>query len=138
MERNEVILLDTHAAIWLITENADLGPRSRRMIRSAVDDSALFVSAITFWEIALLGSRRRLRPSRSAAEQRTTVLNSGIQELPITGEIAILAVELNNLPGDPADRFIMATAIAHGATLMTADEALLSGRHAVRRADASR
>ena len=133
-----MILLDTHAAIWLITENAVLGPRSRRMIHSAVADGVLFVSAITFWEIALLGSRRRLRPSRSPAEQRATVLNSGVHELPLTGEIAIRAVELDNLPGDPADRFIVATAIAHGATLMTADEALLNWQHAVRRADASK
>jgi PIN domain nuclease of toxin-antitoxin system len=138
VERNEVILLDTHAAIWLITENANLGPRSRRMIRSAVADSAHFVSAITFWEIALLGSRRRLRPSRSPAEQRATILGSGVQELPITGEIAILAVELTNLPADPADRFIVATAIKHGAILVTADEALLNWRHSVRRADASK
>ena len=50
------------------------------------------------------------------------VLAAGVQELPITGEIAIRAVELNNLPGDPADRFIMATAITHGATLVTADD----------------
>jgi PIN domain nuclease of toxin-antitoxin system len=108
------------------------------MIRSAVAESALFVSAITFWEIALLGSRRRLRPSRSPTEQRATILGSGIQELPLTGEITILAVELNNLPGDPADRFIVATAIKHGVTLVTADEALLNWRHSVRRVDASK
>jgi hypothetical protein len=32
----------------------------------------------------------------------------------------------------------MATAIKHAATLVTADEALLNWRHAVRRADASK
>ena len=133
-----MIVLDTHALIWLITANANLGPRSQRMIRSAIADSAVFVSAITFWEIALLTAKQRLRPSRSPADQRLTVLDSGIQELPVTGEIAINAVELNNLPGDPADRLIVATAIWHGATLMTADEALLNWRHTLRRTDASK
>jgi PIN domain nuclease of toxin-antitoxin system len=133
-----VILLDTHAAIWFITEASDLGPKSRAAARTALREDWLFVSAITFWEIAFLASRRRLRPSRPPAEQRATVLGAGVQELPITGEIAIRAVELDNLPGDPADRFIMATAITHGATLMTADEALLEWRHAVRRTDASK
>ena len=66
------------------------------------------------------------------------VLEAGVKELPITGEIAIRAVELNNLPGDPADRFIMATAITHGATLVTADDALLNWQHSVLRADASK
>jgi len=135
--RDEVILLDTHAAIWFVTEDAGLGPRSRTISRSALAEGTLFVSAITFWEIAFLASRRRLRPSRSPAEQRRTILDAGIQELPLIGEIAILAVELNNLPGDPADRFIMATAINHGATLVTADNALLQWQHSVRRADAS-
>ncbi|MEA2880266.1 MAG: hypothetical protein QOF14_5462 [Hyphomicrobiales bacterium] len=133
-----MIVLDTHAAIWFVTEDSNLGPRARVMARSALREGTLFVSAISFWEIALLTARRRLRPARSPAEQRVTVLGAGVQEMPISGEIAILAVELNNLPGDPADRFIMATAIKHAATLVTADEALLNWRHAVRRADASK
>lgn len=133
-----MILLDTHAAIWLITDDSRLGPKSRAMINSAVDDDALFVSAITFWEIAFLAVRRSVRPARTPAEQRMRVLEAGVQELPITGEIAIRAVELNNLPGDPADRFIMATAITHGATLVTADNALLNWLHSVRREDASK
>ena len=132
-----MIVLDTHAAIWFVTEDSNLGPRARVMARSALAEGALFVSAITFWEIALLASKRRLRASRSPAEQRASVLDAGVQELPITGEIAIRAVELNNLPGDPADRFIVATAVKHGATLITADEALLNWRHTVPRADAS-
>jgi len=131
MERDEVILLDTHAAIWFVTNNSNLGANARAKARSALTDAALFVSAITFWEIAFLVIRRRLRPLRSPAEQRMTVLEAGVQELPITGEIAILAVELGNLPGDPADRFIVATAITHGATLITADEALLAWRHSL-------
>ena len=127
MGRNELILLDTPAAIWLITESDFLGPTSRATIRSAVADGALFVSAITFWEIALLVSKRRLQALRTASQQRMTILNSGVHELPITGEIAILSVELENLPADPADRLIVATAIKHSATLITADEALLHG-----------
>jgi len=89
-------LLDTHAAIWPITESDFLGPTSRATIRSAVADGALFVSAITFWEIALLASKRRLQALRTPSQQRMTILNSGVHELPITGEIAILSVELES------------------------------------------
>jgi PIN domain nuclease of toxin-antitoxin system len=53
-----------------------------------------------------------------------------------TGEIAIVAGELDGLHGDPADRFIAATAIVHDATLVTADERLLRWRHPLRRQNA--
>lgn len=75
---------------------------------------------------------------RSPAVQRTTILEAGAIELPLTGDIALRAVELEGLPADPADRFIAATALVHNATLMTADEAILDWRHTLRRQDASK
>jgi PIN domain nuclease of toxin-antitoxin system len=69
---------------------------------------------------------------------RAELLSTGIIELPLTGSIAISAVQLQDLHGDPADRFIAATALAHDATLMTADSRLLRWRHAVRRQNAAK
>jgi PIN domain nuclease of toxin-antitoxin system len=43
---------------------------------------------------------------------------------------------LGGLPEDPADRFIVASALSHGAALVTADEALLRWPHALERVDA--
>ena len=63
------------------------------------------------------------------------MLQPGFSRMPLTGDIAILAVRLD-LHSDPADRFIAATAIAHDATLMTADESLLGRRSKVRRINA--
>jgi PIN domain nuclease of toxin-antitoxin system len=68
---------------------------------------------------------------------RAKLLGAGICELPLTGDIAILAGELDALHGDPADLMIVTMAIAHDATLMTADENLLKWRHRVKRQDAS-
>jgi PIN domain nuclease of toxin-antitoxin system len=138
MGRDEVILLDTHAAVWLVTNDSSLGPRSRSIARSALADGTLGLSAISFWEIALLVSKGRMNAARSPAEQRMTILRTGMQELPLTGDIAVMAVELFGLPADPVDRFIVATAITHGATLVTADAALLKWRHPVKRQDASK
>jgi PIN domain nuclease of toxin-antitoxin system len=81
-------------------------------------------------------TKRRLRSADSAAETRRQILGAGAIELPLTGEIAIVAGELDGLHGDPADRFIAATAIAHDATLMTADQRLLDWRHGLRRQNA--
>ena len=131
-----MILLDTHAALWFTTDSESLGKKSRRITDHALKDSQLAVSAISFWEIALLVAKRRLRLIDSATETRRLVLGGGVIELALTGEIAILAGELENLHADPADRFIAATAIAHNAMLVTADERLLRWRHPVRRQNA--
>ena len=131
-----MILLDTNAAIWLALDSPDLGRRSRRLVEKAVRDGLLAISAISFWEIALLIKKGRMRRPNSVGELRHQLLSSGTTELPLTGEIAISAGELDGLHGDPADRFIAATAIIHGATLMTADERLLRWRHPLPRENA--
>jgi PIN domain nuclease of toxin-antitoxin system len=130
-----VILLDTHAAIWLAIDQG-LGKQSQRIADKALADDCLAISAISFWELAMLIAKRRLRALKSPAEERAKMLAAGIRELPLTGEIAILAAELENLNGDPADRIIAATAIAHDATLMTADSRLLGWRHRLKRQNA--
>jgi PIN domain nuclease of toxin-antitoxin system len=134
----EVILLDTHAAIWMATNSESLGTQSRSIIEQALVEERLAVSAISFWEIALLIERGRLESRNPPSDLREEILGSGIVELPLKGDIAILAVGLANLPGDPADRFIAATAIVHDAILVTADARLLRWQHKLRRQDASR
>jgi PIN domain nuclease of toxin-antitoxin system len=131
-----VILLDTHVAIWSTVDSGSLGKRTRRLVREAVPKDQLAVSAVSFWEIALLIAKHRIRFPESAAELRRQILSVGAAELSLTGEIAILAGELEGLHADPADRFIAATAIAHDATLITADERLLRWRHKLRRHNA--
>jgi PIN domain nuclease of toxin-antitoxin system len=105
-------------------------------LERALADDRLAVSAISFWEIALLVSKKRFETSKAPKVLRTELLDTGIVELPLTGQIAILAVDLQNLHGDPADRFIAATAIAHDATLLTADKRLLDWRHKLKRHNA--
>jgi PIN domain nuclease of toxin-antitoxin system len=130
-----VILLDTHAAIWFALDDG-LGRRSQAMADQALAEDRLTVSAISFWEIALLAAKRRLKPNTPATELRRSLLAAGVLELPLTGEIALRAVDLGSLPADPADRFIVATAIIHQATLITADDHLLAWRHTIKRQNA--
>jgi PIN domain nuclease of toxin-antitoxin system len=130
-----VILLDTHAAIWFMRNDPALGTKSRTLAVAALEEDQLAVSAISFWEMALLIQKGRLRTLKDAGEQRRRMLSSGLVELPLTGDIALLAVELT-LHGDPADRFIAATAITHEATLITTDERLLGWRSKLKRHNA--
>jgi PIN domain nuclease of toxin-antitoxin system len=131
-----VILLDTHVAIWLANEDRNLGAQAREIILRAREDSELAISAVSFWEIALLVSKDRLELHKDAFVLRIDLLNSGVTEVPLTGDVAMLAVGLENLHADPADRFIAATAIAHDALLITADDRLLRWSHGLRRHNA--
>lgn len=133
-----MILLDTHCLLWMTGNDPLLGGHSRVLVETARAGGELAVSAISFWEIALLASKRRLELEEAPATLRRELLDTGVIETSLTGEIAILAAELKNLHGDPADRFIVATAIAHGATLITADRELLRWRHKLPRQNATK
>jgi PIN domain nuclease of toxin-antitoxin system len=129
------VLLDTHAAIWFASEDAALGKRSRTLSNEALAEGRLCISPISFWEIALLVEKGRLEAGAPASELRSLLLDAGVVELALTGDIALLSATLD-LHGDPADRFIAATAITHRATLLTADARLLDSKHAVKRQNA--
>ena len=88
-----MILLDTHAAIWFTTDSG-LGKRSQAISDDALADDRLAVSAVSFWEISMLISKRRLRSVESATDLRKRVLDSGVNEVPLTGDVAILAGKL--------------------------------------------
>ena len=132
-----MILLDTHAAVWFTTDSG-LGKRSQAIADKALADDQLMVSAVSFWEVAMLIAKGRVRSIKSALDLRDIVLNAGISEIPLTGNIAILAGTLDGLHGDPADRFIVATAITFDATLMTADATLLHWAHKLKRQNAEK
>jgi PIN domain nuclease of toxin-antitoxin system len=131
-----VIVLDTHVLVWAVNDERKLGRRARALIDQCWAAGKVAVPAIAFWEIGLLHARRRLRLPSPVREWRDAVLAAGALELPLDGAVAVRALELAGLHDDPADRFIAATALVHGATLMTADERLLDWRHAMERQDA--
>jgi PIN domain nuclease of toxin-antitoxin system len=56
-----VIILDTHALIWLTEGQPELGDRARHLADEALGHDDLGVSAITLWEIAMLHQRGRIQ-----------------------------------------------------------------------------
>ena len=85
-----MILLDTHAAIWLASDEPLLGQKSSSMALVARSENQLAISAISSWEIALLIAKDRLEVHRRPAELRTALLDTGVIELALTGDIALL------------------------------------------------
>lgn len=119
------MILDTHALLWMDRNDPALGQEARQEIDAAWRTGQLAVSAISFWEAAMLAERGRIVLPMPVTLWREDWIRAGLTEIPVDGRIALLATQLENLHRDPADRFIMATAIDRNATLMTADRLIL-------------
>jgi len=121
------LLLDTHVLVWLVEGVESLAPRHRTRLVETAAEQALTVSAISFWEVAMLERARRLSLTCPVEAWRHDVLaTAGLAELPVGGAIAVEAVRLpGTLHADPADRIIVATARLEAATLVTHDRRIL-------------
>ena len=123
-----MILVDTHAWIWLLGNEPRLGSQARERIEFAVAREAMAISAITPWEVALLVSKGRLSLGASLDTWMTeAVALDGTVVLPIEPSIAVQSVSLpGTFHADPADRFIVATAREHDIPVVTVDRAILA------------
>ena len=120
-----MLLLDTHVLIWLDEGSSRLGTNALQVINKALATGQLGVTAISFWEIAMLIEKQRLTFQIELDVWRAELLRTGLQEILLQGSTAIRAGQLESFHGDPADRMIVATAIENSATLITADEKIL-------------
>jgi PIN domain nuclease of toxin-antitoxin system len=123
-------LLDTHALVWWVNDPKRLSAPQRRVVRTAARAGQLWISEITFWEVAALVERGRLRLAldleqwleRAAAEPL-------IRRCGISPAIANDLVRLTTTRDwDPGDRIIVATARVLGAKLVTSDERIIEAR----------
>jgi PIN domain nuclease of toxin-antitoxin system len=122
------LILDTHVWIWVLEgTKGELSAATIRRIESAAADSALAVSALSVWEVAMLEKKGRITLSRSIEEWTKAALTApGIRLVDLTPEIALESTRLPGGPhGDPADRIIIATARVLGGTLVTRDKQIL-------------
>jgi PIN domain nuclease of toxin-antitoxin system len=120
------VLLDTNALIRLLDDDAELGGQATQAIEHALRSSRLLTSAVSFWEVAMLVAKKRIELDRPVYQWRLAAIRSGVEEVPLDGELGIEAVALPGLHADPMDRFIVATAIRMRAQLVTSDARLLA------------
>lgn len=119
-----MILLDTHALIWLARDPSKLSNPAAEAIRISVRSGGLAISAMSIWELAWLATHARLN-LREPIDDFIEELTSRTAVRPITPRIAILANQLPaTYPTDPCDRLIGATALAEGITLVTKDRSI--------------
>lgn len=121
------LLLDTHIWLWSALEPGRLSKR----ITTALEDRAneLWLSPVSVWETLVLARKKRIVLEPTAEQWvRRALQDLPVRDAPMTHDVAIWSESLRASHKDPADRFIMATALAYDLTLVTADARLLRGR----------
>ena len=113
-----MVVLDTHVLVWWVN-----GPHllSRKAAKAIAAAEQLAVPAIVFWELSMFVRKRKLdlgMPVREWAAHVRAIPR--LEAVPLTTDLALLGDSLLMHP-DPADRFIVATAIQYEAPLITKD-----------------
>lgn len=124
---------DTHAWVWWVGAPNRLSSAARERLDEAARDGGIHVSSISVWEVAALVRRGRLELTLELGDWL-----AACESLPyfrfvsVDNHVALQAELLpEELPEDPADRLILATANALGADVVTKDRAMrryLGGR----------
>ncbi|MCC6590294.1 MAG: type II toxin-antitoxin system VapC family toxin [Bryobacterales bacterium] len=117
-------ILDTHVWLWYLLGDERLTDEQRQCIE---DESVeLWLSPMSIWETHLLLDRGRIPIAETPARWIDRALQRlAVREAALTHEIAIRSRTVLLEHGDPADRFIAATAVELKAKLLTSDERLL-------------
>ena len=119
------VLLDTHIAIWAVTDDPRLPLAAKKLIADAANE--IHVSSICILEIALKRHVRR-KNKRSipftAAVALATFGTAGYRMLDVTPDHAAAVEDLPDHHGDPFDRLLVAQALTEPMRLLTHDEKL--------------
>lgn len=123
------LLLDTHVWLWALSGDERLKRTGVvETIERAAQAGGVLISAISVWELAMLEARGRIPLSKDCLAWIKEALGlPGTVLVPLTPEISVASTRLpGHFHGDPADRIIVATAIVHGAKLVTSDARILA------------
>jgi len=113
------LLLDTHVALWAITDSPKLSQKARDLLLSP--KTTVWVSAANIWEIAIKYSLGRGDMPVSSQDAVRYFQESGYRFLAVETEHAIAVHELPAHHQDPFDRMLVAQALIEPMRLMTHD-----------------
>jgi PIN domain nuclease of toxin-antitoxin system len=125
------LLLDTHLLLWAAGQPKKLPAAARKLIVNP--RNPLYFSAASLWEITIKRALGRKDFHADPGVLRRGLLESGYEELPITGEHAVAVGVLPMLHRDPFDRMLVAQAAVEGMMLVTADAQLAKYPGSIRR-----
>lgn len=113
------LLLDTHVALWAIVDSPRLSTAARELILSP--RTAVWISAVTVWEIAIKHSLARGDMPVSGADAVRHFRDAGYRFLPVEPEHAAAVETLPPHHQDPFDRLLIAQAQIEPMRLLSHD-----------------
>ena len=113
------LLLDTHAALWWLSEDERFGEATA--VQLTAETNQILLSAVVVWEVAVKRSLGKLETPENFA---STLLDAGLQPLPISLDHTAAVEQLPWHHRDPFDRMLVAQASIEGAAVVSHDEAL--------------
>lgn len=119
------LLLDTHVALWALTDDPRLKPAARTLIADPANE--VCVSAATVWEITIKHGLNRKGAGAmpiSGQEAHRLFLSAGYALIPILPSHAAALESLPPLHADPFDRLLIAQALTEPLRLITHDAAV--------------
>lgn len=116
------LLLDTHIALWAVSDDPRLPTKARELI--AAPRNLIWVSAASIWEIAIKHGLGRGDMPVSGVEALEYFRQSGYRMLPVLPEHAAVAGALPAYHQDPFDRLLVAQSMAEPLRLLTHDTAV--------------
>lgn len=120
-----ILLLDTNAFLWWITDNPKLGPRSFADIANSTNK--VYISNLTLFEIAIKLKSHKLRLNVDVDLIEQELERGRIQEIQYDTWVARQFMSMRRFEWtDPFDLCFMATAIAKQMTLVTSDKNILA------------
>jgi PIN domain nuclease of toxin-antitoxin system len=127
MDRN-VIVLDTHALLWWALDPEQLSEHAAQTC-AEMERAGGFASSISIWELGTKIKRGKLELGITIDELVRRLERSAVVELvPVDTSIWLRSLALAWEHRDPADRVIVATALAKSVPLMTKDDAIRGAR----------
>jgi PIN domain nuclease of toxin-antitoxin system len=119
-----LIVLDTHALLWWALDPDRLSKTAATALEE-MERTGGFASSISIWELGVKAQRGKLELPLSVDEFARRIERGGVVELvPVDTATWLRSLALAWDHRDPADRVIVATALALGAPLLTRDEAM--------------
>ncbi|MEO6977944.1 MAG: type II toxin-antitoxin system VapC family toxin [Mucilaginibacter sp.] len=114
-------LLDTHTFIWAISEQAKLSVKAKQAIDNS--NNSIFVSSITFWEIALKFSINKFGIEGTSPDVLPEIaVTMGFQLIQLSPEESASSHKLTLSPHkDPFDRILIWQAIKRDYTFISKD-----------------
>ncbi len=113
------LLLDTHVALWAITDSPKMPAKARELILDS--KSLIVVSAVSVWEISIKFTLQRGDMPVSGEQALEYFRQSGYSLLSISPEHAAAVEKLPAYHQDPFDRLLVAQALEEPLRLLTHD-----------------